>query len=151
MTAVLDVRERAGGAVTSPQRLLIDGEWVEAASGKTFATLDPSTGEELAQAKRLPLGVPDVHGLPPAQAHAIARAAEQASLHSFRLSLAIAAALVAAGGLAGALGVRNPSREVPCEDCPGGQLVGASSHLGRVLRPRAGPAAEPAQPTGSRA
>jgi EmrB/QacA subfamily drug resistance transporter len=132
---------------------------VGAAVAASFVSrLDSSVGAlsgagraALAQAKRLPLGVPDVHGLPAAQAHAIARAAEQASLHSFRLSLAIAAALVAAGGLAGALGVRNPSREVPCEDCPGGQLVGASSHLGRVLRPRPVPGAEPAQPTGSRA
>jgi aldehyde dehydrogenase (NAD+) len=30
-------------------RLLIDGRWVDAASGKTFATLDPSTGREIAQ------------------------------------------------------------------------------------------------------
>src|SRR5689334_21456580 len=30
------------------KRLLIDGEWVEAISGKTFDTLDPATGERLA-------------------------------------------------------------------------------------------------------
>jgi EmrB/QacA subfamily drug resistance transporter len=105
----------------------------------------------IAQAKRLPLGVPDVHGLPTAQASAITRAAEQASLHSFHLSLLIAAVLVASGGLAGALGVRNPGREVPCEDCPGGQLVGASRYLGRVLRTPAPAAADAAQATGSRA
>jgi aldehyde dehydrogenase (NAD+) len=34
---------------TQPKRLLIDGKWVEAASGKTFATVNPSTGEVLAQ------------------------------------------------------------------------------------------------------
>ena len=79
-------------------------------------------------------------------------AAEQASLHSFHLSVAIAAALVALGGIAGAIGVRNPSREVRAEDCSGGQLVGASRHLGRVLHPRAR-TSDPAeaQPTGSRA
>jgi aldehyde dehydrogenase (NAD+) len=32
-----------------PKRLLIDGKWIEAASGKTFATLDPATGEVLAE------------------------------------------------------------------------------------------------------
>jgi phenylacetaldehyde dehydrogenase len=32
-----------------PKKLFIGGKWVEAASGKTFATLDPSTGEVLAQ------------------------------------------------------------------------------------------------------
>src|ERR1700691_193082 len=30
------------------KRLLIDGEWVEALSGKTFETLNPATGERLA-------------------------------------------------------------------------------------------------------
>jgi EmrB/QacA subfamily drug resistance transporter len=104
----------------------------------------------LGHAKRLPLGLPDVHGLPAGQAHALTHAAEQASLHSFHLGLAIAAALVAAGGLAGAIGVRNPGREVPAASCPGGQLVGASRHLARV-RTHAKAAAESAQPTGSRA
>ena len=33
--------------VREPGRLLIDGEWVEAASGKTFETLDPATEESL--------------------------------------------------------------------------------------------------------
>jgi aldehyde dehydrogenase (NAD+) len=32
-----------------PKRLLIDNRWVEAASGKTFATIDPGTGKVLAQ------------------------------------------------------------------------------------------------------
>src|SRR5882762_10242429 len=30
------------------KRLLIDGKWVEAASGKTFASINPATGELLA-------------------------------------------------------------------------------------------------------
>ena len=33
--------------VSKPGRLLIDGEWVEAASGKTFETLNPATEESL--------------------------------------------------------------------------------------------------------
>ncbi|MBN8875752.1 MAG: aldehyde dehydrogenase family protein [Rhodospirillales bacterium] len=32
-----------------PKRMLIDGKWVEAASGKTFETINPSTGEVLAR------------------------------------------------------------------------------------------------------
>ncbi len=32
----------------TPKRLFIDGKWVEAASGKTFDTINPSTGEVLA-------------------------------------------------------------------------------------------------------
>jgi phenylacetaldehyde dehydrogenase len=35
--------------VRAPHKLLIDGDWVEAASGKTFASLNPATEEELAQ------------------------------------------------------------------------------------------------------
>lgn len=37
----------------APKRLLIGGEWVEAASGETFSALDPATGETLAE---LPAG-----------------------------------------------------------------------------------------------
>jgi EmrB/QacA subfamily drug resistance transporter len=76
------------------------------------------------QAKRLPLGRPDLHALPPAQAHALSTAAEQASLHSFHLGLGIAAALVALGGLAGLAGIRNTQQPVRAADCAGGQLVG---------------------------
>ena len=32
-----------------PKRLLIGGEWVEAADGRTFATIDPATGEEICE------------------------------------------------------------------------------------------------------
>jgi EmrB/QacA subfamily drug resistance transporter len=81
----------------------------------------------VAAAKRLPLGRPNVHGLPAIQAHALTRAAEQASLHSFHLGLAIAAGLVALGGLVGVAGIRNPRVDVRAADCAGGQLVGLSS------------------------
>jgi EmrB/QacA subfamily drug resistance transporter len=91
------------------------------------------------QAKRLPLGRPDVHGLISAQADALTKAAEQASLHSFHLGMAIAGLLVAAGGVVGVVGIRNPKGEVPAETCPGGQLVGASSGI----------ASHTAEPTGS--
>jgi EmrB/QacA subfamily drug resistance transporter len=112
-------------------------------SGKT---LGAAAQAAVRAAKRLPLGTPDVRGLSGADAHALRRAAEQASLHSLHLGLAIAAVLVAVGGIAGALGIRNPPRKVVrAKSCAGGQLVGASSEL-------TGPAAEhsaDAQPTGS--
>jgi EmrB/QacA subfamily drug resistance transporter len=99
------------------------------------------------EAKRLPLGTPNVHGLTGTEAHALRSAAEQASLHSFHLGLTIAAVLVAVGGIAGALGIRNPRTEViHARSCPGGQLVGASSDVDWELENR-----EVAQPTGSRA
>jgi hypothetical protein len=72
-------------------------------------------------------------------------AAEGASLHSFHFGLMIAAALVALGGLIGAAAIRNPRAEdIRAKSCPGGQLVGASSELGRLGERPAG-----AQPTGS--
>ena len=50
----------------------------------------------VAEAKRLPLGRPDVARVPPRQAHAVTSAAEQASLHSFHVGMAIAAVLLVA-------------------------------------------------------
>ena len=32
----------------APRKLFINGQWTDAASGKTFATPDPATGETLA-------------------------------------------------------------------------------------------------------
>jgi len=58
-------------------------------------------------ARRLPLGRPDVQGVPPLQARAVTSAAQQASLHSFHLGMAIAAGLVALGGAIGAGAIRN--------------------------------------------
>src|SRR5271170_3744838 len=34
--------------ITTPRQLFIDGEWVDAASGRTFETPNPATGETLA-------------------------------------------------------------------------------------------------------
>jgi EmrB/QacA subfamily drug resistance transporter len=98
------------------------------------------------QAKHLALGIPDTHGLSTATAKALTHAAEQASVHGFRIGVAIAAALVGLGGLAGTIGVRNPGRDVTAQECAGGQLVGASRHLAHVRMD-----SESAQATGSRA
>ncbi|HTW98671.1 MAG TPA: aldehyde dehydrogenase family protein, partial [Acidimicrobiales bacterium] len=46
-TATLD--KRVNDFITLPHRLFIDGEFVEAASGKSFETPNPATGETLAQ------------------------------------------------------------------------------------------------------
>ena len=45
-------------------------------------------------------------------------------LDGFRMGMAFAATLMAAGGLIGLARIRNPRREVHAEDCPGGQLAG---------------------------
>jgi hypothetical protein len=87
--------------------------------------LGPRAQAAVVEAKKLPLGKPDVSGVPAPQARAITAAAQQASVASFHLGVGIAAALVALGGLAGALGVRNPRRVVLAQECEGGQLVAA--------------------------
>ena len=47
--AVAVAREpQAENFVAADHKLLIDGQWVEAASGKTFETLNPATEEKLA-------------------------------------------------------------------------------------------------------
>ena len=49
MSLAMSVEQQAESFVHSPHRLLIDGEWVEAASGQTFATFNPATEETLAE------------------------------------------------------------------------------------------------------
>jgi phenylacetaldehyde dehydrogenase len=47
--AVQDQAAERAPQITGPKQLLIDGEWVEAASGRTFETIDPATEELLAE------------------------------------------------------------------------------------------------------
>jgi EmrB/QacA subfamily drug resistance transporter len=100
--------------------------------------LGPPAKAAVAEAQKLPLGRPVTTGLPRVQATAITSAADEASLDSFHLGMGIAALLVAAGGLAGAIGVRNPQRAVSAQGCEGGQLVGvaldaAGCHEGELV------------------
>ena len=41
----ISIDAAAKSYVSKPRKLLIDGAWVNAASGKTFPVYDPSTGE----------------------------------------------------------------------------------------------------------
>src|SRR5580704_10286090 len=45
---VIAVDQNVNNFVAKPRKMLINGKWVDAASGKTFATYNPSTGEVLA-------------------------------------------------------------------------------------------------------
>jgi predicted MFS family arabinose efflux permease len=51
-------------------------------------------------------------------------APDSGSVSAFHAAVVICAALVAAGGVAGAIGITNPRRVVEAKRCPGGQLVG---------------------------
>jgi EmrB/QacA subfamily drug resistance transporter len=56
-------------------------------------------------------------------------AANSESVRAFHMALGICAGLVAAGGIAGALGIVNPKRPVEAARCPGGQLVGSPQQV----------------------
>jgi phenylacetaldehyde dehydrogenase len=51
VTALPNVRlqNKVQEFISKPRKMLINGKWVESASGKTFPTYDPSTGEVLAR------------------------------------------------------------------------------------------------------
>jgi hypothetical protein len=51
-------------------------------------------------------------------------AANSESVRAFHQVLVICAVLLAVGGLAGAIGITNPRRDLEAEGCAGGQLVG---------------------------
>jgi EmrB/QacA subfamily drug resistance transporter len=51
-------------------------------------------------------------------------ARDHASVDAFREAIVLCAALVASGGVIGAVGLVNPRRQVNAEECPGGQLAG---------------------------
>ena len=57
-------------------------------------------------------------------------AANAESVRAFHEAVVICAGLVAAGGIAGAIGITNPRRAVKAEACPGGQLAGAPEPAG---------------------
>ena len=71
------------------------------------------------------------------------QAGRSASTEAFHTAIAMAAALVAAGGLLGLAGIQDP-RRVPCREvrageCPGGQIAG---HPRDAARERRRPPAE---------
>lgn len=54
------------------------------------------------------------------------------SVGGFHLAMGISATLLAAGGLAGLIGIQNPERRVAAAECPGGQVAGAPAEAARV-------------------
>ena len=75
-TMEIPIDQKVLAFIGAPRKMLIGGRWIEAASGKTFPTYNPATGEVLAQVAEGTqqrvlheiLGIPDVPGQPPAVA-----------------------------------------------------------------------------------
>jgi EmrB/QacA subfamily drug resistance transporter len=105
--------------------------------------MSPSAQRVVGDAKERTLARIDPSVLRGAEGQQIARATESASVSAFHAGTGIAATLVALGGVLGLLGIRNPRREVPCEECPGGSFAGAPVEAGRDRLPEL-PRPEPA-------
>lgn len=56
---------------------------------------------------------------------------EDASTTAFRVGLGVGALLVIAGGILALVAIERPRRSVPCEECPGGAIVGAPEDVGQ--------------------
>jgi EmrB/QacA subfamily drug resistance transporter len=91
--------------------------------------IDPAGRAAISRAKRQPLGVPSLPGVSPSERVLLRATFEDASVHAFRVTDAIAAVLVASGGLIALAGIRNPRRTVAAELCPAGAICGASQEL----------------------
>jgi hypothetical protein len=114
---------------------VIAGQFAESIEDRLAGVrLTPAAQRVVADAKDRTLTRLEPEGLAPAEAAAVSRAAENASVTAFHRGAGIAAALVALAGVLGLVGIRNPRREVSCEGCPGGQLAGAPLEAARPRR-----------------
>jgi EmrB/QacA subfamily drug resistance transporter len=84
----------------------------------------------IAQARTRPLVI-STSGVPAGERAQVHAALVDASVHSFRIGMGVAAALAVLGGVVALVGIQNPKRDVRCADCPGGALTG----VGEVARP----------------
>lgn len=95
-------------------------------SGLDRAALSPAAQHAVdrAQQKRLTDSAP---GTPAPERARVDAALTDASLTGFRVGIGLAGGLALVGGVISLIGIRDPRREVPCESCPGGAIVGATT------------------------
>jgi hypothetical protein len=93
------------------------------------SAIDPAGRSAISRAKRQPLAATSLVGVRPGERLLLRAAFDDAAVHAFRVADAIAAVLVASGGLIAFAGIRNPRRTVAAELCPAGALCGASQEL----------------------
>jgi hypothetical protein len=108
------------------------------------APLSAQSQAAVREAKDRSLTTEPAKRVPAAERPRVRVALEDASSSAFDVGLGIGAVCVLIGGIVSLVGIQNPRRSVPCEDCPGGALVGASEDLGRLPEFELPAAAEPA-------
>jgi EmrB/QacA subfamily drug resistance transporter len=94
--------------------------------------LTPRAQAAISVAKDKPLAATVPPGIRGRQRVELQTALDDASLRAFRVSVVFGAGLVLAAGVISLVGVRDPRREVSCEDCAGGAFVGASEEPGQA-------------------
>jgi hypothetical protein len=94
-------------------------------------SLTPQTRAAVAADRSRPL-VTDPGSVSGSDQVVVHEALVNSSVHAFRVAMGIGAGLAILGGVVALIGIANPRREVPCADCPGGAIAGAS----RSLKPR---------------
>jgi EmrB/QacA subfamily drug resistance transporter len=93
------------------------------------APLGPRVEKAIGEAKEQPLAVPDLGELPPARAPRIRADATAASTSAFHLGVLLAGLLAILGGIASAVGIRNPRRGKGGE----GDRVGGEDEVGAAV------------------
>lgn len=83
--------------------------------------LGSGTQAAVARARTRPLVI-DAAGVAQADRAVVRAALVDSSVHSFRIGMEIAAGLAVLGGVLGLIGIKNPRRQVRCQDCSGGVL-----------------------------
>jgi EmrB/QacA subfamily drug resistance transporter len=104
------------------------------ASSFTSSLDDKLAGKQLSQqgraavaeARQRSLAVEPADRAAPAERAELRDVLASSSETALHLGLGLGALLVLGGGVLSLVGIENPRREVPCEECPGGALVGAS-------------------------
>lgn len=107
----------AGAAVAASASDKLDAELAS-----TRLTPAAQVAVDRARALRLTDRAP---GTPADERPVVEQALADASQAGFRVAVGIAGGLALLGGLVALAGIRDPRREIPCEDCPGGAFVGA--------------------------
>lgn len=130
------VARTAGLIAVAAVGAVVSSYYARALDGHLGHRLPASAQPAVTSAKRRTFGTIAEGAVPPEDRAFARAAAARASQDAFHLSMGIASGLLVVASLAG-LGLRTQRRsEVPCAECPGGQLSGAPRMLTAPRRPR---------------